>query len=116
MNFIKYVFFGVFNTIIHIIVFLIFYYMYEVRQALSNLIAFLVSVNFSYFMNLKYNFSAKYSLKKNISFIFLMGLVSYGVGCISDQSQINPYITMIFFSFISLVFGFALSKYFIFKG
>jgi len=43
-------------------------------------------------------------------------LISFVIGFISDQNQINPFATMIIFTLISLTLGFFLSKYFIFKG
>lgn len=116
MNFIKYAFIGVINTFIHVSIFFTIYYIFEVDQSISNFCAFISAASFSYFINSKYNFKSKYNFRKYLCFVLLMGIISFVIGCISDKNQLNPVVTMIFFTFISLILGFSLSKYFIFKG
>lgn len=116
MYFFKYSIIGMINTILHIFVFFILYHLYNLNQSISNFIAFLIAVTFSYFINLKYNFKSKYNVKKYLFFVVFMGLISFGIGFISDQNQISPFATMIIFTLISLTLGFFLSKYLIFKG
>lgn len=116
MNFLKYSIIGVINTLLHISVFLVLNFYFSTNQAISNFFAFLIAVTFSYFINLKYNFKSKYNVKKHLYFVLLMGLISFAIGFISDQNQINPFATIIIFTLISLTLGFFLSKYFIFKG
>lgn len=116
MIFFKYSIIGALNTLLHIGIFSVLYFYFSTDQAISNLFAFLVAVTFSYFINLKYNFKSKYNIKKYMLFVIFMGLISFGIGFISDQTQINPFATMIIFTFISLTLGFFLSKYFIFRG
>lgn len=116
MYFFKYSIIGMINTILHIFVFFILYHLYNFNQSISNFIAFLIAVTFSYFINLKYNFKSKYNVKKYLFFVVFMGLISFGIGFISDQNQISPFATMIIFTLISLTLGFFLSKYLIFKG
>lgn len=115
-HFLKYSLIGIMNTFFHISVFFILHYLFSINQSISNIIAFLIAVTFSYFINLNYNFKSKYNIKKYIFFIVFMGLISFGIGFISDQNQINPFVTMTIFTLISLTLGFFLSKYFIFKG
>jgi len=115
-NFIKYILIGFFNTVLHIGIFFTMYLFFNLSQSISNFFAFLIAVTFSYFINLKYNFKSKYNVKKYLHFVLLMGLISFVIGFISDQNQINPFATMIIFTLISLTLGFFLSKYFIFKG
>lgn len=116
MFFIKYILIGFFNTLLHSCVFFTLYLYYNFSQSISNFIAFLIAVTFSYFINLKYNFKSKYNTKKYMFFVIFMGLISFGIGFISDQTQMNPFTTVIIFTLISLTLGFFLSKYFIFKG
>jgi putative flippase GtrA len=116
MYFFKYSLIGIINTILHIFVFFILHHLYNFNQSISNLIAFSIVVTFSYFINSKYNFKSKYNIKKYIFFVVSMGLISFGIGFISDKNQIDPFETIIIFTLISLTLGFFLSKYFIFKG
>jgi hypothetical protein len=44
-----------------------------------------------------------------------MGALSVSVGWAADKSQIDPVITLITFSIISLVCGFIYSKYIVFR-
>lgn len=114
-NFIKYILIGFFNTILHISIFFTMYLFFNLSQSISNFIGFFIAVSFSYFINSKYNFKSQYNIKKYLYFVLLMGLISFVIGFISDQNQINPFITMIIFTLISLILGFFLSKYYIFK-
>ncbi len=116
MFFIKYILIGFFNTLLHSFVFFTIYLYYNFNQSTSNFIAFFIAVSFSYLINSKYNFKSKYNVKKYLYFVLLMGLISFVIGFISDQNQINPFATIIIFTLISLTLGFILSKYFIFKG
>lgn len=113
--FFKYSIIGLLNTLLHMSVFLVLNYFFSVNQAVSNVVAFLIAVTFSYIVNSKYNFKSKYDIKKYMYFVVIMGVISFGIGFISDQNQINPFITMIIFTLISLILGFFLSKYYIFK-
>lgn len=115
MHFIKYAFIGTINTLLHINVFFILYSLFSINQATSNLIAFLIAVTFSYFINSKYNFKSQYNIKKYVCFVVIMGVISFGIGFISDQNQINPFMTIISFTLISFILGFLVSKYLIFK-
>lgn len=111
----KYILIGVVNTLLHMAIFFVLHYIFSINQAKSNFLAFLVAVNLSYCLNSKYNFKSQYSLKKHMLFMLFMGSISYGVGFVSDYNCVNPYMTVIYFMFVSLFLGFILSKYFLFK-
>lgn len=111
----KYISIGVINTAIHWAVFVVGVYFLSVNQASANLIAFLVAVSFSFFANAKFTFKSKPSTKGYFYFVTFMGLMSIATGKISDYYSINPIITLIEFSAISLICGFFFSRYVVFR-
>lgn len=113
--FTKYVSIGIINTIIHWSIFSAISYA-GVSQAASNLAAFCVAVTFSFFANARWTFNAKTTKLKYVAFTIFMGFTATSVGWIADRIDMNPIITMVSFSVISLVLGFTYSKYFVFKG
>ncbi|PQJ66279.1 GtrA family protein [Photobacterium angustum] len=110
----KYSLIGVFNTIIHWASFFILYSLIT-NQSISNFIAFLIAVSFSFFANAKFTFKSKVTYKKYISYTLFLGFLSFFVGKFSDINQISPIITLIVFSMISFLVGFIYSNYFVFK-
>lgn len=112
--FIRYVGVGVFNTAIHWVIFSLLYYFGQ-TQALSNIVAFIISVTFSFFANSKFTFEQKATSKGYIIFVAFMGILSALCGWISDKLHINPIITLVEFSLVSLIFGFLFSKLVVFR-
>lgn len=110
--FAKYVTVGVANTLVHAIVFFIGILL--LSQSLANLLAFFVSASFSFFANAKFTFKASPKKWKYLSYLFLMGGLSYFVGYFCAYLSIAPIFTFILHCFLSLILGFLLSK-FIFK-
>lgn len=86
-----------------------------VNQAAANFIAFLVAVSFSFFANAKFTFKAEATSKGYVLYVGFMGVMSLITGKVSDHYHINPLITLIEFSAISLICGFLFSKFVIFK-
>ncbi len=115
-HFAKYFSIGIINTLIHWIIFAIIVSITHIPQAYANLIAFLVSVTFSFFANAKFTFNKKATGCRYIAFIGFMGMMSYLIGCFSDKLNIHPVITILTFSTISLILGFLYSKFVVFKG
>ena len=111
----RYLSIGVINTGIHWLVFAGAVYLLHINQAVSNLIAFLVAVSFSFFANARFTFKAKATSKGYLLFVVFMGTMSIITGKVSDHYQISPLITLVEFSVISLVCGFLFSNYIIFK-
>lgn len=69
-NFSIYTLIGILNTGLHYVVFYALY-VNSLNQSYSNLIAFLLSATFSFFMNAKFNF--KYRVNKKKYFLFVFG-------------------------------------------
>lgn len=110
----KYFNVGILNTLIHWIIFYIAYMLTNI-QSISNFIGFFVAVSFSYVFNSLYTFKQKISPKKYIIFLLCMSVFSFSLGYISDITKIQPILTLIIFSSLSLVVGFIFSKYIVFK-
>lgn len=114
-RFTRYFSVGVVNTLIHWGLFLIVYGLLGVEQSLSNLIAFLVAVTFSFFANASVTFQAQATPVRYAAFVVFMGGLSWTVGEISDRSGFSPLFTLIVFSGLSLVVGFLFSHYVVFR-
>lgn len=105
---------GVANTAVHWIVFALLF-MLGLNQATSNGLAFLVAASLSYVLNAHYTFDKKPHKKGYAFFVLSMGLVSIWVGWLGDVFAWPAILTLVLFSLISLVLGFAWSKWVIFK-
>lgn len=112
--FVRYSLVGVVNTLIHWVVFSILY-MNGCHQLLSNLTAFCVAVTFSFFANAKWTFNAEATTVKYILYILFMGAMAAAVGWGADYLSLNPVITLVSFSVVSLICGFIYSKLIIFS-
>jgi len=113
--FIRYATIGIFNTGIHWTVFFSLHHWADLSQAVANLIAFCVAVTFSFFMNVRYTFRTIPQSSDYFHFVLFMAALSLITGLIADYFRIFPLFTMIFFPAISLLFGYAYSRYIIFK-
>ncbi|MCW4651040.1 GtrA family protein [Pseudomonas aeruginosa] len=112
--FLRFALVGAVNTGIHWTIFGAAVYL-GLSQALSNLIAFLCAVTFSFFANAAFTFKAPPTAIRYLSFTLFMGTMAAAFGCAADILHINPLITLISFSGLSLVAGFIYSRYFVFK-
>ncbi|WP_104483921.1 GtrA family protein [Acinetobacter indicus] len=115
IHFLRYSFIGLINTAIHCLVFYILYF-FDFKQYICNFLGFSCAVIFSYFMNVKYNFKASQSIKNFMLFYLLMGTLSLIIGYSADYFSLYPLYTLILSSVVSLVLGYTLSKYFVFRG
>lgn len=106
---------GVANTAIHWIIFGLAFFALGLDQAVSNLLAFVVAVTFSFFANAKFTFNEKATGTRYLMFVAFMGAMSFIVGLISDNYSINPLVTLIAFSSISLALGFLYSRFLVFR-
>lgn len=111
----RYISVGIINTALHWAVFGIMVYIMRNNQAVSNVVAFLIAVTFSFFANAKFTFNAKATSRRYLLFIGFMGLLSFISGQISDYYNIAPLITLVEFSSISLACGFVYSKFIVFR-
>ena len=106
---------GVLNTIIHWIVFFLFFYLFGVNQAFSNLLAFCIAVSFSFFINARYTFYQSATGNRYLAYVAFMGAMSAAVGAGADILDFDPAFTLVLFSIISLVVGFFYSKLVVFR-
>lgn len=111
----KYVSIGVINTAIHWLVFFLMLYGATLNQAYSNFIAFMVAVTFSFFANARFTFKAAASKQRYMFFVSFMAILSFATGFFADKFSLQPIITLIVFSLISLVLGFLYSRFVVFR-
>ena len=104
-KFISYSAIGVLNTALHWISFYILY-AYNNAQAVSNGIAFLLAVTFSYMMNARFTFKDKPCLRKYVPYSLGMAAISYGIGLAADHIGAFPLVTLVTSSAVSLAVGF----------
>lgn len=114
-RFSRYLSIGVVNTLLHWAVFLLLNLGLDVAQSWSNLLAFAVAVTFSFFANARYTFQAKATPLRYLLFTSAMGGLSFLVGAAADTLALAPLVTLVVFSGLSLVLGFAYSQWFVFK-
>lgn len=112
--FVRYSLVGIVNTLIHWVVFSALY-MNGYHQSLSNFTAFCVAVTFSFFANAKWTFNSEATTVKYILYVLFMGAMAAAVGWYADYLSLNPVITLVSFSFVSLLCGFIYSKLIIFS-
>lgn len=112
--FTKYASIGVLNTLIHWIIFSSLFATGQ-SQALSNFSAFSVAVTFSFFANAKWTFSAKTTTARYMMYVIFMGALAATFGLGADRVNLNPVVTLVSFSAISMVCGFIYSHYVIFR-
>ena len=109
----KYMSVGVMNTAIHWIV--LVHVVAGASQSVANLIAFIIAVTFSFCVNARYTFGSQVTAGRYILYVAFMGAMAAAVGAMSDRLEINPLVTLILFSAISLVMGFFYSRFIVFR-
>lgn len=114
-GFSSYTVIGVANTLIHWQVFFLLSVALDWHQARSNLVAFCIAASFSFYMNALYTFDHKLSVGGYLLFMAAMGALSYGVGHVGDLWRLHGLLTVAMFSAVSLVLGFFISKYVVFR-
>lgn len=113
--FVKYAAVGGLNTALHWITFAILYRVFEQEQMISNFAGFCVAVTFSFFVNAKWTFKSEHTAIRYLMYVAFMGTLALVCGYIADRTDLNPWITLIGFSVISLFIGFLYSTYIVFK-
>lgn len=113
--FVKYFSIGILNTALHWVAFGLCFALFDFSQANANLVAFLIAVTFSFFMNARFTFNKKPTSMRYCLFTSCMVCLSYITGFVSDRFILSPFFTLIGFSAISLILGFIYSKYIVFK-
>ena len=113
--FLKYLVVGGMNTALHWITFAIVFYCSSHNQMLSNFAGFCVAVTFSFFVNAKWTFQSDHTTSKYFMYVGFMGLLALVCGYLADKASLNPLITLLGFSAISLFVGFLYSTFVVFK-
>ncbi|WP_312210091.1 GtrA family protein [Pseudescherichia sp.] len=113
--FVKYATVGIFNTLIHWLVFAACFYITHSNQSVANFTGFFVAVSFSFFANARVTFKSSTTTLRYLLYVIFMGIMSAAVGKVADLFFLPPILTLIFFSAISLVCGFIFSKYIVFR-
>lgn len=114
-GFSSYTVIGIANTLIHWQLFSCSRPHWRTSQAVSNVLAFCVAASFSFYVNAIYTFAMPPSLPRYALFMACMGGVSLGVGWLADRWQVPGILTVAVFSLISLVCGFLLSRWVVFR-
>ncbi|MBN2990426.1 GtrA family protein [Pseudomonas cedrina subsp. fulgida] len=114
-GFSSYTVIGIANTVIHWQLFFVFRAAFDLSQAASNLFAFCVAATFSFYMNALYTFAMPASWPRFGVFMLCMGALSLGVGWLGDRWHLHGLITVLGFSLVSLVCGFLLSRWVVFR-
>jgi len=113
--FVKYAMVGGLNTAIHWITFAIVYHVIEHDQMISNFAGFCVAVTFSFFVNAKWTFQSEHTPLRYFMYVGFMGALALLCGYTADAIDLNPLVTLIAFSAISLFIGFLYSSFIVFK-
>ena len=111
----RYVSISLLNTVVHWSVFFFLLYGATLNQAWSNFIAYMFALTFSFYANARFTFKAKISKRRYVSFVSFMAVLSVVMGNIADEMALAPLVTMVVFSFISLVIGFSYSHLIVYR-
>lgn len=84
-------------------------------QTLSNFLAFCLAASFSFYVNAVFTFAMPASLPRYALFMLCMGALSLGVGALADRWNAPGIVTVMVFSLVSLVCGFLLSRWVVFR-
>jgi putative flippase GtrA len=114
-SFLKYASVGVLNTAIHWTTFFIFYAGMGMPQSWSNVSAFAIAVTFSFFANARLTFNAETSPKRFALYFGSLGLIAYSIGGLTDYLALPAVVALVTFSAISLITGYACSRFLVFR-
>ncbi|NMX68539.1 GtrA family protein [Pseudomonas sp. WS 5111] len=115
IGFSSYTVIGIANTVIHWQLFFVLRAALDLSQALSNFLAFCVAASFSFFVNATFTFGVSASLGRYLLFMLCLGCLSLVVGWMGDYWRLPGLATVAVFSLSSLLCGFLLSKYLVFR-
>ncbi|GEA21808.1 GtrA family protein [Vibrio harveyi] len=107
--FTRYILVGMVNTGVHFISFFSLIAL-GYAQSISNLVAFSLAVSCSYLLNVKFTFKVRYKPIEYVIYAVFMGSLSYIVGYLGDFLMLPSLVSLVTFSFLSLIFGYSFSK------
>lgn len=106
---------GIASALLHGQLFFFLQAAFDVSQALGNFLAFCAAASFAFYCNALYTFAMPASVWRYVLFMLCMGGLSLLVGGLADRWQLPGIVTVLVFSLISLVVGFLLSKWLVFR-
>ncbi|MCU4359311.1 GtrA family protein [Acinetobacter ursingii] len=115
LNFFKYNFIGIFNSSIHWLSYLVCTYYLAFSSMTSNLISFFLAASTSYILNSKFNYHTQMTKSRYFKFLLIMGTLSYTIALTFYLLEINNIIMLISYTLISILFGFFLTKNWVFE-
>lgn len=113
-GFSRYTLVGIANTLIHWQLFFVLHGVAGLSQARSNFMAFCAAASFSFFVNARYTFAVRPSVRRYLLFIGCLGGLSLLTGGLADRWQLPGLSTLVAFSLISLFAGFLLARWLVF--
>ncbi|WP_449431232.1 GtrA family protein [Pseudomonas putida] len=114
-RFARYGLVGIGNTLAHWLVFLCLHLLAGLNQASSNVLAFIAAASLSYFLNARYTFAIPPTGQRYLLFLLGMGALGLAVGALADWLGLAPWKTLVAFSTLSLIVGYAYSRAVVFK-
>lgn len=114
-HFTRYSIIGLLNTALHWGVFLFLTFAINQTQSVSNFIAFVIAASFSFYANARWNFSQKMNTGRYLLWLVIMGSMAILSGWAGEYCHIPAILTLIAFSFSSLLIGFIFAKFIVFK-
>ena len=120
----RYLIFGALTTLVNIISYAIFYYILNINNAVSNIIAWIVGATFAYITNKLYVFNSKVNNKKELlkEIIYFYGCrlltlaIDEGIMILTvDKCGWNALLMKIIVNIIVIILNFIFSKILIFK-
>jgi len=114
-HFSTYVYIGVLNTLIHWGAFLALRGGFSLKQAPSNLFAFVVAATFSFHANARYTFGRTASLSRYLAFLSFMAVLSFATGWLGDWLAMPGWLTLLVFSAVSLILGYGYCSRVVFR-
>lgn len=81
----------------------------------SNVLAFAIAVTFSFFANARMTFKTQSSLRRYSLYVSFLGVIAYLTGTLTAYLALPVIVTLVSFSTISLIAGYAYSRFFVFR-
>lgn len=106
---------GIANTLVHWLLFFVLRITFDLNQASSNFLAFCLAASFSFYANATFTFTMPASPGRYLTFVACLGGLSLATGSLADRWHFPGIVTLIGFSLISLVPGFLVSKWLVFR-
>lgn len=120
----RYLIFGALTTLVNIVIYAIFYYIFNVNNAISNVIAWILAATFAYITNKLYVFNSKTVNKEDLlkEIVYFYGCrlltlaIDEGIMILTvDKWGWNALIMKILANIIVIILNFIFSKILIFK-